>query len=173
MACWPVSPGWPVPPGSFTVRSNTRITATFPPAADTLPPGSPRPLDGADPAVVTVTRGGGLSSATGPASTLQYVDENSSSPVPAVSGVSPYGGAETAPAPVTILGSGFTGASRVTFGGVAAAGFRVLSPFEIQATPAPYSTAVRCGRSAPRQRSVTACSLNPPADYFHLYRPGG
>ena len=49
--------------------------------------------------------------------------------------MSPSGGLETSPAAVTILGSGFTGATKVTFGGVGASGLSVLGPNEISATP--------------------------------------
>ncbi len=146
---------WQVPPGSFTVRSNTLITAHFPAARDTLPPDSPRPLDGAGPADVVVSRSGGLSSAPGPASTLQYADEESGRSVPSVTGVSPYGGLESGPAAVTILGSGFAGTTNVTFGGVAAARFQVLSPFEIRATPAAYSRSTRCAPSLPGESPTT------------------
>jgi len=135
---------WQVPVGKFTVDTDTTITATFPPAADTVPPGSPSPQDGAGPAPVIVTRTGGESSTPGPASTLEYVDESSSSPVPSVTGLSPSGTSETAPKTVTILGSGFTGATAVSFGGVPAKSFTVLSPFEIAAMPAAYSDATMC-----------------------------
>jgi hypothetical protein len=68
--------------------------------------------------------------------------------VPSVAGVSPAGGLETARGTVAILGSGFTGASRVTFGGVKAPRFTVDSPNRITAT-------------RPRYWSVTACSPLP------------
>ena len=146
---------WQVPQSSFTVNSNTSITATFPPAKDTLPPGSPAPLDGAGRADVFVTLNSGLSSVPTPASTMEYVDESASNPIPSVTGVSPFGGDEATPGPVTILGSGFTGATAVKFGGVAAASFNVLSPFEIRATPAPYSGSVACAPSLTGETPTT------------------
>jgi hypothetical protein len=91
-----------------------------------------------------VTAADGESSAPGPASTLQYVDEKSASPIPAVTGVVGYGGSETAPARVTILGSGFTGATGATFGGVAAATFKVVNSNTITATPPAYSGSTKC-----------------------------
>jgi hypothetical protein len=115
---------WQIPAKEFTVKSNTSITAAFPPAKDTVPSKAPKPQDGAGPAEVIVTLRNGHSSAPGTSSTLQYVDEKSSSSVPSVTGMSPYGGSETSPASVIILGSGFTGASKVTFGGVKATGLR-------------------------------------------------
>jgi hypothetical protein len=135
---------WQIPAGDFTVDSNTTITATAPPASDTVPTNAPRPQDGAGAAEVVVTLASGLSTATNASSTLQYVDEKSSSAVPSVTGVVAYGGSETDPAPVQILGSGFTGATKVTFGGVAATHFTVTSPYDITATPPSYSSATSC-----------------------------
>ena len=128
-------------------HSTTQLTVTMPPAIDTVPPGSPAPQDGAGPAEVTVTSADGLSSPIGPTSTLQYVDKRNGSTVPTVTGVAPYGGSATAPAPVTILGSGFTGATRVSFGGVAAPHFTVVSPYEIAVTP-PRLGSQTCAPSA-------------------------
>ena len=111
----PTSPGSrsatpTIRPADFTVNSNTSITATFPPAANTLPPGSPKPQDGAGPAPVVVTLKNGESSAPGAASTLAVRRRDGLvGAVPSVTGLSPYGGPETAPTPVTILGSGFAG----------------------------------------------------------------
>jgi len=127
----------------------------FPPAKNTLPPGSPAALDGAGRANVFVTLKSGLSSIPNPASTMEYVDESATNPIPSVTGVSPYGGDETTPGPVTILGSGFTGATAVKFGGVAAASFKVLSPFEIRATPTPYSGSVTCAPSVTGETPTT------------------
>ncbi len=135
---------WQIPAGDFTIDSNTTITATVPPASDTVPTDAPRPQDGAGAAEVIVTLTSGLSTATGASSTLQYVDEKSSSAVPSVTGVVAYGGSETDPAPVQILGAGFTGATKVTFGGVAATHFTVTSSYDITATPPAYSSAAKC-----------------------------
>lgn len=135
---------WRIPAGKFTVHSDTLITATFPPAADTVPPQAPRPQDGAGPASVIVTLTAGRSSAPGPNSTVEYVDTTATSPVPSITGVIPIGGSETAPGKVIILGSGFTGATRVTFGGVAASRFTVDSRYQITATAPAYSTRTAC-----------------------------
>jgi hypothetical protein len=135
---------WQVPADGFTVDSNTSITATFPPAADTVPADSPRPQDGAGPASVIVTVKSGESSAPGPDSTIQYVDTAAASAIPSITGVVPYGGSESAPGKVIILGSGFAGATTVTFGGVAANGFTVNSPYRITATAPAYSPRTAC-----------------------------
>ena len=75
------------------------------------------------------------------ASVFEYVDETAgASVVPSVTSVGPSGGLESSPRPVTVYGSGFIGASQVTFGGVPAASFQVKNPFEITVTPPVYST---------------------------------
>ncbi len=134
---------WQVPAGSLHVLGPTTLTIAMPPARDTLPADSPAPQDGAGPADVIVTLTDGQSSPSGPASRFEYVD-GLRGLRPSVTGLTPYGGSETAPAPVTILGSGFTAADSVSFGGVTAASFKVLSDSEILVTPPPYSPATAC-----------------------------
>jgi hypothetical protein len=131
---------------SFTVTNNTTLSATFPAGASALPPSSLSPQDGAGPADVVVTLTNGESSFPDAASEFEYVDENSTSspPIPSVTGVGPYGGLETSLSPVTIYGSGFTGTTAVSFGGVAASSFKVKSPYEIVVTPPVYSTSTTC-----------------------------
>jgi len=136
--------GAQIPPSRFSVQSATSISATLPPARDARPPIPPSPQDGAGPAVVIVTLKDDGSSMPGPKSTFEYVDTNGGGTVPSVTGVIPYGGSESAPGPVTILGSGFTGATSVTFGGVAVSGFTVNSPYRITATPPAYSAGTAC-----------------------------
>jgi hypothetical protein len=133
-----------IPPSRFTVHSATSISATLPPARDTRPPLAPSPQDGAGPAAVIVTLRNGQTSIPGPNSTFEYVDTRAGKTVPSVTGVIPYAGPETRPGPVTILGSGFTGATSVTFGGVAAARFTVNGPNRITATPPAYSPRTAC-----------------------------
>jgi len=135
---------WQVPADRFTVHSSTSITATFPPAADTVPADSPRPQDGAGPASVIVTARAGESSAPGPDSTIEYTDTAATGAVPSITGVVPYGGSESAPDTAVILGSGFTGATSVTFGGVAATRFTVNSAYRITVTPPAYSRRTAC-----------------------------
>jgi len=141
--------------GKFTVKSATEIVATVPPAGQARSPDSPAPQDGAGPAPVVVSLTSGISSSPRAASLLQYVDESGTGSVPAVTSVGPSGGLEAKPGPVTIYGSGFTGATKVTFGGVEATSFRVSSPFEIVATPAAYSTAVTCATTIKHDSPTT------------------
>lgn len=136
---------WHASSGAVHVLDNTSLTVKLPPARDTLPAGAPTPQDGAGPVDVIVTLGDGQSSASGPASTFQYVDMAHKEAIPNITGLSPSGGSESAPAPVSILGSGFTAASSVSFGGVSATAVKVLSGSQILATPPPLSSHPACG----------------------------
>jgi hypothetical protein len=135
---------WHAAAGAIHVVDNSSLTLTLPPSRDTLPAGAPTSESGAGPVDVIVTLGDGFSSAPGPASTFQYVASTKAGVLPSLTGLSPSGGAETAPAAVTILGSDFTGASSVSFGGVSAASFKVLSDSQILVTPPPYSSHTAC-----------------------------
>ena len=160
---------WRIPSSAFMVTSRTSIRAKFPPAADTVPPHSPRPLDGAGPAAVTVTLAGGQSSPPGRKSTVQYVDRRRSAGIPSVTGILPNGGSEKAPTPVRILGVGFTKATKVRFGGVPAGRFKVLSSSEILVTPPRYSRSVRCAPSQPgRSPATNVCQVQ-----VQVTGPGG
>jgi len=141
--------GAQIPQSRFSVQSATSITATLPPARDARPPIPPSPQDGAGPADVIVTLKDDESSTPGPESTFEYVDTSGGHTVPSITGVIPYGGSESAPGPVTILGSGFSAATSVTFGGVAATAFTVISPYRITATPPAYSAATSCSPLPP------------------------
>ena len=134
---------FPLPAASIHVTGPTTIQVRMPPARQTLPPDSPAPQDGSGPANIVVTLRDDASSATTAASTFEYVDADPAA-IPSVSGVSPTGGLRSAPAAVTILGSGFTAATRVTFGGVAAASFVVDDDNEITVTPPAYSSSTTC-----------------------------
>jgi len=126
---------------SVSVVDSKTLTAVFPPAGATTPPALPSPQDGAGPAAVVVRLKSGASSLPGAGSEFEYVDETSSpSPVPSISSIGPYGALESAPKPVTIYGSGFTGVTSVSFGGVAATSFSAKSPYQIKVTPPVYST---------------------------------
>lgn len=128
-----------VPSGDITVNSATQLTVSDLPSGTQLNPTDSQ-TDGAGPAQVAVTISDGETSALTSASTLEVVDEVSSNPVPAVTGISTYGGPETGgnPNPVTIFGSGFDDTvSSVTFGGVSVPSddYTVDSPYEITVAP--------------------------------------
>jgi hypothetical protein len=135
---------WHAPEGAIHVLSDTSLTLTLPPARDTLPAGAPAPQDGAGAVELIVTLGNGQSSMPGPHSTFEYVDMNHAVGLPSVTGISPSGGSEDLPAAVTILGSGFTETGNVSFGGVDASTFKVLSDSQILVTPPPYSSHTTC-----------------------------
>jgi hypothetical protein len=105
----------------FTVNSDTSITAISPPQAAGM-------VD------VTVTTYAGTS-ATGSADQFSY----SAAPAPVVSAVTSSSGSTAGGTLVTVLGSGFTGASAVNFGSTPAADFTVLSDTALLAT-APAGT---------------------------------
>lgn len=169
---------------SFNVVSNTTLTLTLPAAASTTGAGSPDPTqDGAGRAEIVVTLTDGESSSPGAASTFDFVDETSPSGkvLPSVTGVSPYGGVEatTSPPTVTLLGSGFEacpggGSScssttltstvkTVDFGGVPAAGFTVVSPYELSVKPPAFS-ALDPAKACPVDNGAPGQPLNPEAD---------
>ncbi len=139
----------------FKVTGPTTLTLTMPPGVQTIPPppGSRPPQSGAGPANVVVTLKNGQSSATSPASSFQYVDTSSKGAKPSITGISPYGALRSAPGTITLLGSGFTGATKVTFGGVNATGINVVSPNRLTVT-------------APKFSSSTACSPLPTTGVF-------
>ena len=95
---------------SFTVLSDTQITATAPPGSGAVD--------------ITVTTPGGTS-ATGTSDVYKYF--------PSVTVVSPSAGPTTGGTTVTITGTGFTGATAVNFGS-AAASFSVVSDTQITTT---------------------------------------
>jgi hypothetical protein len=94
----------PTPAASFTVNSDTKITAVTPPGTYTVD--------------VTVTTPGGTSGAN---SSDQYMYG------PAVLNFNSFGTSGMGGEPFTILGQGFTGATNVTFAGNAAPSFSVDS----------------------------------------------
>jgi hypothetical protein len=126
-----------LPPADFHVNTSTSMSATFPAAAKVLPPDAP--TDGAGRVQVVVTLTDGESSIPGPGSAFTYVDSSGVNSVPAVTSVGPYGGPDAGGNIVDVYGSGFTGATGIKFGNVAASHFGVLHDWEIQATVPAYA----------------------------------
>ncbi|TFW63165.1 phospholipase [Bradyrhizobium sp. MOS001] len=105
---------------SYTVNSNTQITATAPAGTGTVD--------------VTVTTVGGTSATTA-SDQFTYVG------APTVTSISPTSGPGSGGTTVTITGTNFTGATAVVFGAAAATGVTVNSATQITATsPAGTST---------------------------------
>ena len=106
---------------SFTVNSDTQVTAVSPSGTGTVD--------------VTITTANGAS-ATVAADRFTY------GAVPAVSRINPTSGPSSGGTTVTVTGSAFTGATAVTFGGVAAQSFSVTNATTISAVSPPGSGTV-------------------------------
>jgi len=100
---------------SYTVVSDTEITAVSPPQAASIQN-------------IHVTTAGGTSEPVVAVDPFTYV-----TPTPAVMGIAPPTGTTAGGTTVTITGTGFTGATKVTFGAVAATSYTVVSDTEITA----------------------------------------
>jgi hypothetical protein len=109
-----------VPAANVVLNSDTQITVTSPAAS-------------AGVTDVTVTGPGGASAAS-PADQFTYMA------VPAVSGISPTAGPLAGGTSVVITGTGFSGATMVTFGSFAASSVVINSPTQITAVSPPEST---------------------------------
>jgi Pro-kumamolisin, activation domain/Subtilase family/Abnormal spindle-like microcephaly-assoc'd, ASPM-SPD-2-Hydin/IPT/TIG domain len=139
-------------PTSLTIHMPAGLAAAAPPAGQltdgntgvtSVTGGSTQNQDGAGPADVVVTASSGASSAIGPNSMYQYVDESGSSqPIPMVSSVSPFAALESNPGTLTIYGSGFATGDTVSVGGVtiAAPSVDVLSPIKLTVPAPAYSS---------------------------------
>ncbi len=122
---------------SFTVNSATQITAT-------APAGAPETVD------ISVTGPGGRSSTS---NTDQYTYLTTL--VPVITQVTPSGGTGSGGVTVQILGTGFTGATAVTFGGVAATNVHVVTDTQINAVAPAGSGVVDVKVTNPQGTSAT------------------
>ena len=127
---------------SFTVNSDTQITATS-------------PVETAGTVYVTVTTPGGTSTTTS-ADQFDYVI------APVVTGVSPAAGLIAGGTTVTITGMGFTGATAVDFGAVVAGSFTINSDTQITVT----SPAGAAGAVYVTVTTLGGTSANLSADQF-------
>ena len=130
---------------TFTVTSAGSITATSPAGSGAVD--------------VTVTIPGGGTSATNSSDVFKYV--------PSVTSVSPASGPTGGGTSVTINGTGFTGATAVSFGGTAASSYTVNSSSKITATaPAEPAGIVDITVTTPSATSTTST-----ADQFTYQEP--
>jgi large repetitive protein len=118
---------------TFTVNSDTQITATSPVGSGVVD--------------VTVTIPVGGTSATSAADHFTYLG-------PVVTGLSPSSGSTSGGTVVTITGSGFSGATAVKFGATNAASFTVNSDTQIAATSPPGTGSVNITVTTPVATSV-------------------
>jgi hypothetical protein len=129
---------------SFTIISDTAILAFAPPQAAGV-------VD------IEVTTYGGTSAASS-ADQFTYV----APAVPSVTGVSPNSGSTAGGTVVTINGTGLTGATSVSFGGLAATSFTVISDTVIIALAPPQGTGV----IDVNVTTVSGTSASAAADHF-------
>ncbi|MEU1624833.1 IPT/TIG domain-containing protein [Streptomyces sp. NPDC020096] len=127
---------------SFTVVSDTHISAVAPAGTDTVQ--------------ITVTTPGGTSNG------IPYAY----AALPVVSGVSPDQGPTSGGNTVTLTGTGFTGATAVLFGSTAALSFTVVSATQITAVAPPGSA----GPVSVTITAPTGTSAAGPA-YFYVNAP--
>ncbi len=114
-----------VPARSYTVVSDTEITAVTPPQAT-------------GPRAVSVTTTGGTNLPAGVVDQFTFAG-----PVPTVTGVAPSSGTPAGGTTVTITGTGFTTTTKVTFGAVPARSYTVVSDTEITAVSPAQATGTR------------------------------
>ena len=134
------------PATSFTVDSNTQITAVSP--------------SGTGSVNVTVTTGQGTSSQLVP---FGYTS------APSLTGLTPTQGPVSGGTTVTLTGTGLTGATAVSFGGVAATSFTVNSATQITAVTPPHTA----GAAAVTVTTPGGTSNpdNPSAYFFYAASP--
>jgi hypothetical protein len=126
-------------PATFTVNSNTSITATSP--------------NGTGVVDVTVTTPGGTSQAV-IGDHFTYM-----SSIPVVTSIAPTSGPPTGGTTVTITGTGFTGTTEVSFGPIAATSFSVVSDTKIVAvSPAQAASARYVFVTTPGGKSAAGTS---------------
>ncbi len=151
-----------VPATSFNILSDTQVTATSPAA---------QAVGSVD---VTVTGPNGTSS-TSLADLFVYTDP----PAPTVTAVSPARGSTAGGTSVTITGTGFDGATAVTFGSTPAMSFSVLSDSQITAISPPgtagasnVTVATANGTSATGVADQFAYAAGSSASAVGVYTPG-
>ncbi|MER7151989.1 IPT/TIG domain-containing protein [Streptomyces lydicus] len=127
---------------SFTVVSDSRITAVAPPGTGTVQ--------------VTVTTAGGSSNG------LAYTYSGA----PALSGVSPDQGPTAGGNTVTLTGTGLTSATAVTFGSTPATSFTVVSPTTITAVVPPGAAG-----AVPVTVTTPGGTSTLPSSYFYVNAP--
>jgi hypothetical protein len=133
--------GYDVPSTDWSATDDTHIVVSPIPSGAQALTGTLGPQDGAGRAFVSVTGSGGVSSVgADPDSELVYVAGTSGSPDPSVEGVVQFGGPQAGGNTVEVFGSGFTGVTGVTVGGVAATDVTVVNGNELTITVPAYDS---------------------------------
>jgi Pro-kumamolisin, activation domain/Fibronectin type III domain/IPT/TIG domain len=140
-----------VPAANWSVTNDTTIAITVIPTAALALTGGHGPQDGSGRALVSVTGATGATSLPNAANaSLLYVDTSATSPVPSVSGVVSFGGAQAGGNTVSVFGSDFTTAAGpnaitgVTVGGRPATALHVVNPNELTITVPAFTGATVC-----------------------------
>ena len=117
---WPASRSAPrrSPPGRLHRRQPHHDHGDVAPGRRHAPADAPAPQDGAGPAEVIVTLNERRVERARSELDVRVRRQQRRGAVPSITAVVPFGGSEAAPRTATILGSGFAGATKVTFGGV-------------------------------------------------------
>ena len=127
----------------FVVRSSTMLSIVV--SSSQISQLSPGATTGAGDHTVVVSTTTGTSSDATVNAVLHYAPPGPKGyPTPSISGLATSGGAKSGGQAITIFGSGFTGATSVTFGGVPASSFTVLDSTMIAATVPAYSGVTAC-----------------------------
>ncbi|HEV3213578.1 MAG TPA: protease pro-enzyme activation domain-containing protein [Acidimicrobiales bacterium] len=153
------------PAASFTAVSNTKITGTT--SAASTPTASSKlnkVTKGSGGVLVSVTTSDGAV-AMGPS--FHFVVQKAGKTVPTVVQVGPTGGSATGGNTVDLYGTGFTGATKVSFGGEPAASFKVLSDVQMTAV-APKLTTASCLAASRAVATLGLCQTQ-----IQVTGPGG
>jgi hypothetical protein len=133
-----------VPAAYADVTSPTTIILTVPSSSVLAGAAGNSPLNGNGTYDVVVSVDSGRSSAPTTAARLTVTDPRAVTGAPEVDGVGPSGGNEAGGDVVTVYGSGLTGATTVTFGGVAGNDVSVVSASELTVRVPAYSAKTAC-----------------------------
>jgi len=144
-----------VPGTGLAVSSNTQLTVSSPPVTT----GGPTTVD------VTVVPPSGGTSATSSADQFTYAQP------PTVTGISPNSGPLGGGTKVTVTGSGFTGASAVSFGTVAGTGLTVVSNTQLIVVSPPVTAAAQTTVDIRVVTPSGGTSTTSPADQFTYVPP--
>jgi hypothetical protein len=145
-----------LPTADITVNSPTSITITSP--LGTAEAATGAGTDGSGTFDVTVTLTNGVTSHVSGVSRLAlFAPAISSTALPVVDAVGPFGGNESRTTPVVIYGSGFTGATRVTFGGEPGTVTKVVNDDQLDAVAPAFTVSSPACAIRGHKRTADGC----------------